>query len=252
MQYLLFTLAASLASFGAVSVGERRPSWDRPSKSQIIGLVAGALGIERHGEAHQQALASSLFFAVRIDSSGEPIIDYHTTQVPPQRRNRRFATRRDELAVDKIELKTILSRREFRVGSFYTVGLWRRESEATYSLQDIKIALERPTFVPFAGRKACPLMLPMRPQLLEAARIESAFATFDAGLPSRVTELWQKARVRPRGLSGPIYVDADATENLPVERLEERRDIPESRTKWRFGLRTEALLRQPSMVGDRP
>jgi hypothetical protein len=95
-------------------------------------------------------------------------------------------------------------------------------------------------------------MLPMRPQLLEAARIESAFATFDAGLPSRVTELWQKARVRPRGLSGPIYVDADATENLPVERLEERRDIPESRTKWRFGLRTEALLRQPTMVGDRP
>ena len=56
-QYLLFTFAAPLASFGAVAVGERRPSWDRPSKSQIIGLVAGCLGIERGEEARQQALA---------------------------------------------------------------------------------------------------------------------------------------------------------------------------------------------------
>jgi CRISPR system Cascade subunit CasD len=251
MQYLLFTLAAPLASFGTVSVGERRPSWDRPSKSQIIGLVAGALGIERSEEAHQQALASSLFFAVRIDNPGEPALDYHTTQVPPQRRKRRFTTRRDELAVDKSELKTILSEREFRVGSLYTIGLWPRGSEAACSLEEIKSALERPTFVPFAGRKACPLMLPMRPQMLDATTIESAFAAFDEGLPAKIIDLWQKAWIR-RNLSRRIYVDADSAENLTFGRLEERRDIPESRAKWRFGLRTEALLRQAIAVGDQP
>ena len=31
----------------SLAVGERRPTWDRPSKSQMVGLVAAALGIER-------------------------------------------------------------------------------------------------------------------------------------------------------------------------------------------------------------
>src|SRR5262249_27243597 len=156
--YLLFTLAAPLASFGGIAVGERRPSWDRPSKSQTIGLIAGALGIERREEALQQALVSSIGFAVRVDNAGELVTDYHTTQVPPQRSSRRFATRRDELAIDKIELKTILSQREFRVGSLYTIGLWHRGPEEVRSLEEIKVALERPIFAPFAGRKSYPLM----------------------------------------------------------------------------------------------
>ena len=67
-RYLLFTLAAPIASFGTVAVGERRPTWERPAKSQVVGLVAGCLGIERHEEARQQALvahsaAISLFAA---------------------------------------------------------------------------------------------------------------------------------------------------------------------------------------------
>ena len=39
-------------------------------------------------------------------------IDYHTAQSPPRMRNRRFATRREELAVK--DLGTILTRREYR------------------------------------------------------------------------------------------------------------------------------------------
>ena len=124
--YLLFTLAAPLASFGAVAVGERRPTWDRPSKSQILGLVAGCLGIERSEEDRQHALAAGLGFAVRVDSPGGLASDYHTAQAPKdvsiRRRTKAFgpiATRADELACD--DLKTILSRREFRVGARHTM-----------------------------------------------------------------------------------------------------------------------------------
>jgi CRISPR system Cascade subunit CasD len=39
--------AAPLASFGAIAVGQCRPSWDRPAKSAALGLVAGALGLDR-------------------------------------------------------------------------------------------------------------------------------------------------------------------------------------------------------------
>jgi len=255
MQYLLFTLAAPLASFGAVAVGERRATWDRPSKSQILGLVAGALGIERSDDKAQQALASSLGFAVRIDNAGQLATDYHTTQVPPASRNRHFVTRADELGVPKHELKTILSRREFRTGSLYTIALWLKP-DATISLESIKQALESPKFQPFAGRKAFPLMLPMQPVIVDVDSLKAAFAARDA-----IEREQQPAIARLKADIGlehrtdrPIFADVDAVLGPADrwERLEERRDMPESRSKWRFGLRPEALLHQPSTDGEGP
>lgn len=251
-RYLLFRLAAPIASFGTVAVGERRPTWDRPSKSQIIGLVASCLGYERQEEERQGALSRALGFAVRIDDAGQLSTDYHTTQVPPARRNRRFATRAEELGVGKTDLKTILSRREYRVGSCYTVCLWL-SGESGFTLDDIAAAINEPTFVPFAGRKANALMLPMRPAIIETATIAAAFEAYDATEPETVKELWSLLKFAPRG-DGLIFADADAAEThgRPIERLEERRDIPESRAKWRFGLRSEVLLAKAPRNGDTP
>lgn len=249
--YLVLTLAAPMASFGAVAVGERRPSWNRPSKSQVLGLVAGALGIERTEESRQLALASSLGFAVRIDEPGTLAVDYHTTQVPPARRNRRFSTRADELAVGNTDLKTILSRREFRTGALNTVALWRT-AEGAPPILDIEFALRTPIFVPFAGRKSHPLMLPMRPGIVAATSILAAFDAYDRSEPPAVSDLKaQRHMAWGRSAQREIYVDADAVPRSDVDRLEERRDMPESRTKWRFGLRTEALLKAPSQDGSK-
>jgi CRISPR system Cascade subunit CasD len=248
VRYLIFTLAAPIASFGAVAVGERRPTWDRPSKSQILGLVAGALGIERVEAERHKTLAASLGFAVRVDHPGLLASDYHTSQVPPTRRNRRFATRADELAVPKAELKTILSRREFRTGSFYTIALWGTASDPI-SLNEIKGALEKPIFTPFAGRKAHVLMLPMRAEVHDAAALHEAFAAYDAAQPALVQGLWQQLGIQLNPYR-PIFADAAAASAEEIDRLEERRDIPESRDKWRFGLRTEVLLREPRTTGE--
>jgi CRISPR system Cascade subunit CasD len=196
-QYLLFTLAAPMASSGAVAVGERRPTWNRPSKSQTIGLIAAALGIERSDEARQRELADGLGFAVRTDHSGVLATDYHTAQVPPARRNRRFATRAEELAVAKTELKTILSRREFHAGSFYTIAVWR-ERQGDQGLDAIAAALRTPAFVPYAGRKAHPLMLPMLPHVIEAQDVESAFGQYDASQPQTVLALKVQLGLEPQ------------------------------------------------------
>jgi CRISPR system Cascade subunit CasD len=110
--FLIFTLAAPMASFGGVAVGERRDSWERPSVSALLGLLAAALGVDRSDEATHTALALSYRFAIRIEQPGDPFADYHTAQVASQRKGRRFATRANELAVD--DLETILSRREYR------------------------------------------------------------------------------------------------------------------------------------------
>ena len=252
-QYLLFTLAAPIASFGTVAVGERRPTWDRPSKSQIIGLVAGCLGIERDEDAKQQALVASLGFAVRIDDPGQLATDYHTTQTAKSPRikdwvkaNGPIRTRTDELVVD--DLKTILSQREYRTNSCYTICLWLRPN-ASVSLDQIKTAIISPVFAPFAGRKANALMLPMRPDLVDASGIDVAFTEFDTRQPLGVSNLWDYLKFKPRG-HAQIFADADGAHGQMIGRLEERRDIPESRAKWRFGLRTEVLLGKPSNSGE--
>ncbi len=243
-QALVFTLAAPLASFGAVAVGERRPTWDRPGKSQVIGLLACAMGIERSDEARQAEIANSLALAIRVDDPGHLAADYHTTQAPPQRRNRTFATRAEELGVAKNELKTILSRREYRVGSRYTIAVWYDPVRADI-LEQYRLKLTQPEFILFAGRKAFPLMLPTHPQIVALDDgVEAAFSDYDRALTDEMRSLIASVTARRRHRP-QIFVDADALPGTQlVDRIEERRDIPESRAKWRFGLRSEALLRQ--------
>jgi CRISPR system Cascade subunit CasD len=249
--YLIFTIAAPMASFGGqYDPGERRNSADRPAKSGIFGLIAAALGIERTEEERLAQLRDSLHFAVRVDEPGQPAFDYHTTQVPRARRNRRFATRADELAVPKTELKTILSTRGYRINARVSPALWLRGDEAPYSLDRIRDALIEPHFALFAGRKAHPLMLPCAPQIINADSITAAFAVFD------VDECEKKQAFRKKWLTVPsrfqpksspvIYADLEAIGDAPRSRVEQRRDWPESTSKRRFGLRQEAVLKPVS------
>ena len=241
-RYLLFTLAAPFAAFGTIAVGERRPTADRPAKSAVIGMVASALGIERTDEEKLQALTTSLGYAVRVEDAGVLASDYHTTQVPPARRNRRFATRAEELAVPKHELKTILSQREFRTGVLATICVWLRASGPA-TLDGMQAALTSPAFVLFAGRKAYPLMLPCRPMVLDAGSVRAAFAAYDNAEPESVKHLKSALGVKPRREAmSAIYADQDGVPPADASRIDQRRDIPESRAKWRFGLRAEAVL----------
>jgi CRISPR system Cascade subunit CasD len=247
--YLVFTIAAPMTSFGMkYDPGEWRNSANRPSKSGVLGLIAAALGIEREEQTRFDALRDSLGFAVRVDDPGQPAYDYHTSQVPPQKRNRRFATRADELAVPKTELKTILSTREFRVNAFATPALWLREANgaAPVSLDAIADALRQPRFTLYAGRKSHPLMLPCAPDILAAENVFGALKAYDDSKPKiaafRMAYLTRERRY-PAPARPAVYCETDDPAASQNERIEQRRDMPESRTKWRFGVRQEAVLR---------
>src|SRR3984893_15445165 len=173
-RFLTLTFPAPLASFGSIAVGERRPSWDRPGKSAALGLVAGALGLHRSDEDAHRACDDHDFFAagggaLPARAPFRLTIDYHTAQSPPRMRNRRFATRREELAVE--DLGTILTRRDYRADSCFTLALWPRGKIARWTLDEFQNALRRPVYVPYAGRKSCPFMLPMDPRIVEAADV---------------------------------------------------------------------------------
>jgi CRISPR system Cascade subunit CasD len=237
-EHLVFLLQAPLAAMGGVAVGERRSGFDRPGKSAILGLVAAALGLDRSDEAAHAALADGYGLGLGELASSRLLTDYHTAQAPPQRKNRRFATRRDELAVD--DLGTILSTREYRTDAAYLVILWARQP-TRWSLGDFVEALKRPHFTLYFGRKACPLGLPLDPRVVEADDPRSAMPTYLAVRTPEQTKFL--GHLRLDGLPSILALDFDGTKDRtnPI-RIERRRDALESRRRWQFGLRSETLV----------
>lgn len=243
-RFLIFTLAAPLMAFGDVAPGERRVSAARPGHGALTGLIAAALGLARD-DPRQDALARSLAFAVRVDAPGVPLVDYHTTQTTPARRNRRFTTRRAELALPKEELNTILSQRAYLTDAAFTIAAIGTEGEAPFTWEAIAQALVRPGFVLHAGRKACPLALPPSARIVDAPDLPGAFSGYDAlenavagrahlrrivlGAPTREATIALDAAYCSGGLAGAIR----------LQRVETRRDMPIDRARWRFGLREE-------------
>jgi CRISPR system Cascade subunit CasD len=247
MRFLAFTLTAPLASFGSIAVGELRPSWDRPAKSAVLGLIAGALGITRDDADAHRVLANDFFYAVRVEDFSvrtprRMMADYHTAQTAPTQRGRRFATRRDELSAAKLE--TILTRREYRTDCCFTALVWSGAA-SRFNLEQIAAALRAPVFTPYLGRKSCPLMLPMTPRIVEAEEPLEAFRVYDGGESEGAIRFRKErhATAMPRS----IALDAAASASSNQGRLEKRRDAIVHRTRWQFGLREEVIV--PLMSG---
>ncbi len=239
IEVVTFLLAAPLAAMGQLAVGERRETWERPARSAVLGLVAACLGLDRADEPAHAALEQGYGLVIRTEWIGPLLADYHTAQTPPARRGRRFATRAAELAAP--ELETILSRRDYRTGLLALVGLWERR-DARWPLADLEGALRTPHFVPYLGRKSCPLMLPLAPCRIAAADPPAALSLRAAERAAPERELLQRAS--PLHLVTMDASDADGF-GLPVGRRELRRDSLVSRGRWQFALREEAVLDFP-------
>ncbi|MEA3348439.1 MAG: type I-E CRISPR-associated protein Cas5/CasD, partial [Pseudomonadota bacterium] len=166
MDYLLFRLYGPMASWGEIAVGETRHTATYPGKSAIIGLMAAALGIKRAEPEKQQQMQQGYALAVKVYSQGTLLRDYHTVQVPDSVGKLTYRTRRDELALGKARLGTILSSREYRSDAMALVAV-KALPNAPYDLQTIKKHLKKPKFHLYLGRKSCPLAAPLNPQIGE-------------------------------------------------------------------------------------
>ncbi|HOX57830.1 MAG TPA: type I-E CRISPR-associated protein Cas5/CasD [Verrucomicrobiota bacterium] len=234
--FLVFRLYGPMASWGDIAVGEVRPSYTYPSKSAILGLVAAALHIDREQEEMHRNLATAYGFAVRVESMGVPLVDFHTVQVPSSGtgRNRRTSTtRRAELCtLSRDKLNTILSRRDYRMDALASVALWSRVTAPPYRLAEVRSALERPGYVLYLGRKSCPLALPLEAQEIQAPSVRDAFAA------AQFAEFDGLGRIHP---SGPpvLFWEDGAEAGLSARQTSERRDVPLSRRRWQFDTRRE-------------
>lgn len=184
MELLVFQLQGELAAWGEPAVGENRGTQGHPSQSALVGLLCAALGLQRDdpGIPH---MAQGYAFAVGVQHTGRLLRDFHTAQVPPRSalKGHPHRSRRDELAVP--ELGTILSRRDYRQQVAYLVAVQALDG-APHPLPVLAQALQQPRYVLYLGRKSCPPSTPLKPELVEADNVRSAFDAYLHTLNERI------------------------------------------------------------------
>jgi CRISPR system Cascade subunit CasD len=244
-EFLVFTLYAPLASWGDEAVGEIRGSWDRPSRSAILGLAAAALGLTRDAETEHAELDAMIGIAVRVARSGSAFADYHTAQYPTGVAMRKFKPAARKAALECAEPETTLSRRTLREDALHVVALWERRP-ARWSLTDLAAALREPVFPMYAGRKANALGLPLGGRVMSAMSIAEVLVS----MPTLPPEL---QRLRPDGGWGR-EVSYDATTTVAdgfdpaTRRSIRRRDAQPHRQRWQFAERVVQVAVLPSEV----
>ena len=234
-EYLIFHLYGPMASFGDVAVGEYRPTHAHPTKSAILGIVSGALGIRRDEEERHKELESSFGFAVMVLHEGQLLRDYHTSQVPSSGKNY-FATRKDELAEEKSKLHTILSARDYRTDAMYRVALWKKTTVGP-GLSELQNSLEQPVFVPYLGRKSCPVSLPMDPEIVSS---ENEVTALEAS-QIRIKDKMGKILSRKENTGYLVYTESANHKNT-IQSVW-RKDKLTSRNRWQFSDRREFMIK---------
>jgi CRISPR system Cascade subunit CasD len=229
--YLVFQMYGPMSSWGDMAVGETRRSTHHPSKSAALGMMAAAHGIDREDESTLSAMAAAYGFAVKVLSPGSLMVDYHTVQVPPQKRKEILRTRKDELAA--LKLGTLLSSREYRCDAAYLSAIWVAQEPAPFSLVELMGALKSPIFTLYLGRKSCPVAIPLSPEVRK-------FDTLKEALDSRKNFEREMAGIS-RSKTLFYYWDDTPHSGLKTDQKIERWDAPQSRSRWQFGPRSENL-----------
>lgn len=191
-------LEGPMQAWGGPVAGDDRPTRDAPTKSGVLGLVAGALGIDRADVAQIRALHDGLGLVVRTDLGGALGVDFQTIESVPN-------------ADGKLRKNPVISRRAYLYDAAFTVLLVERPGLQT-PLEEIAHALRFPKYLPFLGRRACP---PASPVLIgDVHKGPTWQSILDTIKPTR-----PKLPERPGALE--ILADADLVE--PGSGVVERR-----------------------------
>ena len=228
-EFLILTLAAAMGSFGDLAGHERRGSGQMPARSAILGLLGAAFGVRRD-DAPAQAALNIWQVAVGVLATGAPLRDYHTVQTVPstiKRPNSRPAALAE--ARRRGDLNTVLTSRDYLTDCAFRVALWGGDLAAAAA------ALREPVFVPYLGRKSCPLSAPMDPHQVTADDPAAALCATDP-----MAE-WGRAKSWPPLWLNPTSIASDPWPGLDGH-SETRWDQPIDRNRWHFAARTVRVV----------
>ena len=215
-EHLVFTLYGPMGAFGSYAGQERRGSDLVPSRSAILGLLGAALGIERT-DTDRQAGLRNYRVGVRPLTESLPLRDYHTVQTIPAKIKLPDSRR---AAFDALESgpNTTITLRDYRTDVAFAVVVWCENGP--WPLPQLEMALRRPKFVLYLGRKSCPLAAPTNPNVVNAPNPVEALTSVSPPCWLRSTSPGA-VTCDPFPGGGP-----DQIEILPVE--------PVDRVKWHF------------------
>lgn len=219
-EYLVFTLAATLAANGDLAGHERRGTLGWPGRSAILGILAAACGIRRD-DADRLSALNALSVAVAVHDDGAHLRDYHTVQTVPTAAVKRPDSRADAIRRAGRSINTTLTQRDYRTGVLYAVAVWG------LPIEPLCAALKQPVFTLYLGRKSCPLSAPPAPQVVQSEGPVSALKA--AQLPD----------FRPAPPISTIYSDVDLDGGI----RERRNDVAIDRSAWHFKEREVHVLR---------
>jgi CRISPR system Cascade subunit CasD len=240
-KYLVFRLYGPLAAWGEIAVGEVRRSAPYPSRSALLGLLSASIGMRREEQDRLDALSSGCEIALKVLSVGTMLRDYHTVQVPDNVGKQVYYTRRDEVVGGRDRLGTILSTREYRCDALVIVAV-RVRLGASISVEDLRNHLLSPSFVPYLGRKSCPLAAPMHPQVVESGGFREAL---DKTVFPPLVTMWDgvtDATGRFIDMHQTRYYWEGEAGDMSPQQTAERYDQPVNRRRWQFAPRREHMM----------
>ncbi|MGB0743898.1 MAG: type I-E CRISPR-associated protein Cas5/CasD [Opitutales bacterium] len=184
MPALAFYIDAPLQSWGASSKYQHRETNNFPTKSGIIGLIAAALGIDKHrfDEAeHLRPLVALRFTAVKLGATKHHIgrlTDFHTVGGGYDKTIKWEKMSIPQKAKTGGPSWTVLTHRSYLTDARFVILL---DSPDLALLEKIQSALLDPTWGVWFGRKHCIPASPLAPALAETR--EAAFEKLIEALP---------------------------------------------------------------------
>lgn len=231
MQTLVFQLHGSMMAFGTSGGDKKRPTRTVPSRSGTLGLIMGALGVDPDDRETQADLMQSLSVSSVTLSSETVEDDYQTVQFPSDDTlsSRKKGVEHIQNHPNRHQKSTLVTHRSYAVDTYARIGV-TRTAHLGPGLDTIQSALEDPTYLPYAGRKAYPLGLPMKPIVFDGLE-ESVFTEYPSDpLSERVIDTISGRTVL--STETPDEFDGDLDQRrVSDERVPGTRQFRE-RTEW--------------------
>lgn len=198
MKTILLKFSSPLQSWGTSSNFEIRETDHHPSKSAVVGLIAGSMGLSR--EDKKITDLNELSFAVRVDDQGNLKRDYHIAK--KYKKDGRFD-------------RNYVTNRYYLEDAVFIVALSHIDNKL---MDDIYQALQYPYYQPFLGRRSNPPTADFIIGLYEEDPIDLLKKyEWQARKRTRNKSLYKSDRVRV-----DIYADSSLIESA---REKKRRDV---------------------------
>jgi len=214
LKTLLLKFSGPLQSWGTVSDFETRHTDLYPSKSAVIGIIAGSFGYRRNENVKIQKL-NELDFAVRIDQKGSLLRDFHTAKSYKENGD---------------ILRTYVTNRYYVEDGVFIVAIGHKDDDF---INEVVYELQHPYFQQYMGRRSLPVNLDFYLKMVEEDVVKSL-----ENLPWQASEWYQRENWNIKELT--IYADAEL---MPESKKHFRRDYVMSldQKSRRFDYRYEAI-----------